>query len=236
MNFWADLNLTVFHSINGFAGRRGWFDRLMDQIANEDLGGLLIMAIFAALWFQPGVDQARRREILVVQIFAIGATIFVIRAIAIVLPFATRPMFQADIGFRAPMYNFIYGYENWSGFPSDTAGMMFSIASGFWLASKRLGLLFGVFSLAAMVGRIYFGIHFPVDIFIGALIGIIVTVTLNAAPVRRFLSQPILRYEPCKPALFYSLLFAILFETCQLFNTIREIGKAALQLIVYFAK
>jgi len=233
MNFWAGLNLTVFHSINGFAGRRGWLDRLMNQIANEGLGGLLIMAFFGALWFQPGVDQVRRREILVVQIFAIGVTIFVIRAIAMMLPFATRPMFQTEIGFRAPMYKFIYGYENWSSFPSDSAGMMFSIATGFWLASKSFGLLFGVFSIAAMVGRIYFGIHFPVDIFIGALIGIVVTVTLNAAPVRRFLSQPILRYEPRQPALFYSLLLAALYETSQLFETIREIGKAALQLIVY---
>lgn len=231
MNFWSDLNLSVFHLVNGFTGRSATLDRFMSQLETPGLRGLAMVTAFGALWFGPGNDQIRRREILTVTLLAIAVTIFVIRGIAFSLPFEARPMITPNIGFRAPLFTHVSIFEEWSSFPSDTAGMMFAVATGFWFASRMWGYLLGILSVVMMGARVYVGIHFPGDIFVAALIAISITSALNIAPVREYVTRPFMTLEQRKPALFYAGLFAVLLEAGTMFVTTRMLGKAVYHLI-----
>jgi membrane-associated phospholipid phosphatase len=231
MGFWTDLNLTIFHAINGLCGWSPSLDQFVGNLDVFGLKGLALMGTFGALWFQTGADQARKREILIAMLVAMSLSIFVIRAISFLAPFEQRPMFTPDIGYRAPLFKFHYTIEDWSSFPSDQAGMMFSLATGCWFASRLWGALFGVFSVIAMLARVYVGGHYPGDVFIGAMVGVIVTIALTVRPARAFIAPPFLAVERRAPSLFYGLLFAGLFETGIMFGTVRTLGKAALQLL-----
>jgi undecaprenyl-diphosphatase len=230
--FWTELNLSVFHAINGLAARNLSLDRLIGHLEETGLKGIIIMGTFGVLWFGLGSDQARRREGLVAMILAMALSILLIRVIALVTPFQIRPMYATDIGFRTPLSGIgTSNFEAWSSFPSDVAGMMFSFATGFWFASKLWGSLFGVFSVFALLARVYFGIHYPGDVVVGALIGISVTVALNAEPMRTFIAAPALHLERRAPAVFYGFLLVILYESGTLFITVRNIGRAVLHLL-----
>jgi undecaprenyl-diphosphatase len=230
--FWTELNLSIFHAINDVCGRNLSLDLLMGHLEETGLKGMIIMGTFGILWFGLGNDQARRRENLVAMVFAMALSILIIRIIAFISPFQIRPMYAPNIGYRAPLSSIAaYDFENWSSFPSDVAGMLFSFATGFWFASKLWGSLFGVFSTLALLARVYFGIHYPSDVLIGALIGIGVTVLLNANPMRTFIASPILILERRNPAIFYGLLLVILYQASALFNTVRNIGRAILHLL-----
>jgi undecaprenyl-diphosphatase len=231
MAFLSDLNLAIFHFINGFCGSNETLDRLVGALDVFGLKGIALMGTFGVLWFQPSPDQARRREILIVTLVAMSAAILASRAISSLAPFEMRPMATSGIGYRAPLYRFDYTIEDWSCFPSNQAAMMFSLATGCWFASRMWGALFGAFSLAAMLARVYVGGHYPGDVAVGALIGIAVAVPLLAAPVRRAVAAPFLAIERKAPAFFYSALLASLFEAGIMFGTIRTIGKIALHLM-----
>jgi membrane-associated phospholipid phosphatase len=231
MNFWSDLNLTVFHLINGFAGRSVTLDRFMSQLETPDLRGLALVIGFGALWFGSETDQLRRRKILVVTLISIAVTIFVIRGISFSLPFEARPMITPNVGFRAPLFTHVSIFEDWSSFPSDTAGMMFAVATGFWFASRKWGYLLAILSVVVMGARVYVGIHFPGDIFVAALIAISVSAALNIAPVREVLSRPFLSIEQRNPAIFYACLLAVLYEAGTMFVATRMWGKAIYHLL-----
>jgi hypothetical protein len=97
--------------------------------------------------------------------------------------------------------------EHWSSFPSDTLALLFAIAAGFWLGSRWLGLVFGVFALSTSLARVYLGIHYPSDILVGAMLGIATSIALDRDFVRRKIAAPILAIETFYPPYFYGVFF-----------------------------
>jgi membrane-associated phospholipid phosphatase len=180
---------------------------------------------------QSGKDQARIRSTLIVMLLGVAVSIIAARTIAFVVPFEVRPMYASDIGYLAPFGERDYTFEAWSGFPSDQAAMVFSLATGFWFASRLAGILVGLFSIVALVARVYLGIHYPGDIFVGALLGISITALLMSQPIKAALSSPIISLEKRIPALFYGSLFVILFEAGTMFSATRRIGAAVVHVI-----
>ena len=61
-------------------------------------------------------------------------------------------------------------------FPSGDTAMAFAIASFFWKRSNLYGkLLLGIYAFLIAFGRIYLGAHFPLDVLVGAIIGVFST-------------------------------------------------------------
>ena len=73
------------------------------------------------------------------------------------------------------------------------------MTTGFWLVSRWWGLLWLCFSLLAPAARVYFGLHYPGDIFAGALIGITITIAINNEFVRHRIALPMLIFEKQAP-------------------------------------
>lgn len=59
-----------------------------------------------------------------------------------------------------------------SSFPSAHATILFAIATVLYSFDKRAGLLFFIFSLIVSIARVVAGVHYPIDIAAGMLVGI----------------------------------------------------------------
>ena len=75
--------------------------------------------------------------------------------------------------------NHLINHESSSSFPSGHATFYFALATGIYLLNKKAGLWLLV--LAGLIGfaRIYTGVHWPLDILAGAVLGWATALTLK---------------------------------------------------------
>jgi undecaprenyl-diphosphatase len=232
--FLTNVDQTLFHYINSFCGQSLALDHIANRLESSQVKGLAFSATFGALWFQRVKKQVRQRQTLVLLLVAIVVSIVVARICADLLPFRERPMFRNDIGYQAPLFRLDSYFEEWSSFPSDNAALLFVMTTGFWLVSRWWGLLWLCFSLLALAARVYFGLHYPGDIFAGALIGITITIAINNELVRHRIALPMLIFEKQAPAIFYGLLFPFLYEVSTLFGFTRSVRHTIIHLLLGF--
>ncbi|MEK9154563.1 MAG: phosphatase PAP2 family protein [Patescibacteria group bacterium] len=58
-------------------------------------------------------------------------------------------------------------------FPSGHAAAYFALASAIFFLNKKWGIRFLIAAALMALGRIFVGVHWPADVFVGALIGIL---------------------------------------------------------------
>jgi PAP2 superfamily protein len=229
-----DIDLALFHAINAVCGENLMLDHIAGRLESWQLKGLALMSTFGMLWFRRAKNQTHQRETLVLSLLAVVISLVVARSLADLLPFRPRPMFTSDIGYRPPLFPVETSYEEWSSFPSDTAALVFTLTTGFWLVSRWWGLLWAAFSVLAMTARIYFGVHYPGDVLAGALVGIVVTIALNHEFVRARLAAPVMAVKRQAPAIFYGLLFPYLAEISTAFAFTRSLRHSIFHLFFGF--
>lgn len=226
-DFLVELDVSIFRALNDFVGWNPTFDRILAN--HEMLKGPLFAVIVGVLWYWPDKEMSRRREVLLMMMVVVGLSIVVNRTLSMLVPFRVRPMYS--IGANAPnLRDWHVDFVQWSSFPSDTATYLFAIAAGLWIISRWLGLFFGVFAALVALARVFLGIHYPSDIFVGALIGIATSIAFNRETVRKRIAAPILTLEVRYPPYFYGLFFLALSELSGGFGITRHIGSA----IVHF--
>jgi undecaprenyl-diphosphatase len=216
----------AYHFFNDFCGWSPKLDKLLLQGAA--LTSLLVMCAFGFLWFRPDGNVSHRRELLVTSILAVLISLVLNRTLSTLLPFRDRPMYS--IGGHTPSMEWRPDLENWSSFPSDHATYLFAIAAGFWLVSRRWGAVFGLAAAAVSLTRVFVGVHFPVDVLAGALIGIATSLAVSRESVRERVAVPILRLETLYPSFFYAALLVNLAELSNAFEHARHIGVAVFHL------
>ncbi len=157
------FNQAGFAAIHGLSGRNFLAD-IAGIFFAEWLPYFLVLGFFVVLFLQKGT---RRR----IYIFAEGA-LAVILARGIVTP--VIQFFYHEIR----PYEF-YGISplvttsGWS-FPSAHMTLFFALATVLWFSAKNRVKGLWYFLLPALIGvaRIYAGLHWPLDIISGAVIGI----------------------------------------------------------------
>jgi undecaprenyl-diphosphatase len=223
-----NIDLTLFHIINGFCGRNAALDQLVYLLESVHLKGLAFMSTFGLFWFQRSKTLVRQRETLILLLVAVILSVVVARSLADLLPFRTRPLHTSGIGFRPPFsYEGDTALVDWNSFPSDNAAVLFAMTTGFWLPSRWAGILWACFSLlTSAAARIYFGFHYPSDVIAGALIGICVMLALNNEFMRSRIASPVLAVEQRAPGVYYCLFFPFLLELSTLFAYTRFMRQA----------
>lgn len=157
----AFLNGKIFLWIHGFAGHNPFLDSIAIFFA-EWLPYILVIVFLLLVLSENGM----RRKI---YLFAEGA-LAIILARGIVTTaihffyYHARPFAVYNF---TPLIN-----ESGSSFPSAHAAWFFALAMTVWYANRAWGWWF--FGLATLMGiaRIYVGVHWPLDIIGGAVIGI----------------------------------------------------------------
>ncbi|MGG3522546.1 undecaprenyl-diphosphatase [Bacillus pseudomycoides] len=69
--------------------------------------------------------------------------------------------------------NQLVEHEIDNSFPSDHTILFFSICVSIWLVRKKEGWLWLMLAFCVAISRIWVGVHYPIDVVTGALVGII---------------------------------------------------------------
>jgi len=224
---------TIIHFFNQFA-QRSWFaDKLISNIAgNQLLKGGFIMAIFWWAWFREAPAKTRDREFLLSGIIVSSAALFIGRALALSLPFRERPLQNPAAHFVVPFGVDPRTLFGWSCFPSDHAVLFFALATTICFVSRRAGIIAYCHAIFIVcLPLIYEGIHFPTDIVVGALLGIAMAYCSKIKSLRTVLTWLPMRALERSPAYFYSFFFLFTFLVGTDFVPVRDILTSASNVI-----
>jgi undecaprenyl-diphosphatase len=155
------MNFVIYQYLHGFSGQSVCFDSLIIFCAKY-LPYLMVAALSLFLFF----SQNRKRELKMIfyAIFSVVLSRLVITEII-------RHFYPHPRPFQ--VYNFIpLIYDMASSFPSGHAAFFFALATIIFIFHKKWGIVYFVGSFIIVLSRIMAGIHWPIDILGGILIGV----------------------------------------------------------------
>lgn len=154
--------------------------------------------------------------------FSLFATLTA-RGLARMLPFRPRPIATPDIHFRVPGDLYL-PVMKWSAFPSDHATLLFGLAAGIFLVSRKAGwVAFAWVAIVICIPLLYMGIHWPTDIIAGAALGMSFTQLARINAVRDVVRRTVTRWHDSHPQVFYAVLFVWSYEIASLFDDVRHV-------------
>lgn len=165
MEIIAAFDAWLFQQINSFVGTFPLFDRFMSTMVNEYFITVTLSLVVIALWFIGGSAEQR----LLNQKAVLYAILAQIVANAIVktnnlLYFRPRPFADLPV-------NMLFYEPTDSSMPSNPTAVGFAFATAVWMVNKRVGALFYALATLFAVSRVYCGVHYPLDIIGGAVVG-----------------------------------------------------------------
>lgn len=221
-DFGFDIELLYF--LNQYARTSIDGDYLTGFVSGNHLikGGLPVALIWYA-WFGKGEEHlARARLIATFAACLIG--IAVARLLALKLPFRSRPIHNEELDFVFPYGVSPKVLDGWSSFPSDHAVLFFTLATGLFCVSRKLGAFALLYvSLIVALPRVYLGLHYPTDILAGAALGAFIALALQHKTLLGVVWQPVERWSERNPGIFYALLFLLSYQIADIFNSSRSI-------------
>lgn len=161
------MELYLFHFLNQWAGQWLCLDALAVFLAKY-LGYLLICFLLAWLAWDFLFRKERYLKTIKIISLSLGAAIFsrlIIVEIIRWLYFRPRP-------FVAEPVNQLLEHSASGSFPSGHAAFFFALSMVIYLHNKKAGWAFFAASFLISLSRVFVGIHYPLDILAGALIGI----------------------------------------------------------------
>jgi undecaprenyl-diphosphatase len=167
MNFIYQIDHWLFTVINSQVGRWPWLDGLARLLLNDYFVPTLFGVLLLALWFEGTTAQERLANQRAVLMGALSAALAnLLLKIINLLYFRPRPFATQEV-------NLLFYRPTDSSLPSNAAVIGFSIAIGVWLYRRRWGWLFLLIAFLFGFSRIFGGVHYPLDLISGAILGAI---------------------------------------------------------------
>ncbi len=166
-----DQDLFVF--VNGFVGKSSLFDSLAKLMVNEYFVPTILSLILFAFWFSwDGKDKDLKQKSVLLGVLGVGLGSLGIVSFLNMLVQRARP-------FEVLETNLLFYKPTDPSFPSNSAVVVFALAYAIFVANRKTGLASLV--LATFYGflRVFVGVHFPLDVIAGALIGIASVAFIN---------------------------------------------------------
>ena len=175
----------LFRAINGAAGNNYWFD-IIGIFAAKWL--LVLMVIFLLLLALVPVWRSRKGACLVCRALdrkrqkvdqsILVAYAAVVAGISGILAWISNQLFSLLILWRDRPFvalqdvnQLIDSPMTGKSFPSDHSTIAFAIAFSLVFFRPRLGVFFLLAAIMVAWGRVFVGVHFPADVFAGAIVG-----------------------------------------------------------------
>ncbi len=161
------FDTTVYHFINGFAGRSHILDTIMIFFAKDALE--IYAALFIIAWFVLPKKDINNRHALVMAGLS-GVLALIINLVISHIWFRPRPFTV----FQKGTFTQLVPHSPDASFPSDHASGSWGFAAGSWgKQQKWISYTFTIIAVIVMIARVFVGVHYPTDVIGGMVIGII---------------------------------------------------------------
>ncbi|MBI2856075.1 MAG: phosphatase PAP2 family protein [Chloroflexi bacterium] len=155
----------VFLWINQWVGTFPWLDTVVKLVASDYLVPVVFSLVLLGLWFGWQGQEMRERHQRGVMLAGISVGI-ANAAVAIINLhyFRLRPfdVHEVQLLFYAPTD---------SSFPANVVVITFAIATGVWIASRKIAIVMYVVAFLFGLSRVFAGVHYPLDMVAGGLLG-----------------------------------------------------------------
>ncbi|MDB4450965.1 phosphatase PAP2 family protein [Pseudomonadales bacterium] len=225
------FDISIIQFFNQFVQTSWAIDKTVIAISiNHLLKGAMLITPYWWLWFREENQEHNRRGIISI-LMSCFVAMFLARGLALTLPMRLRPIHTEGIGFNMPIGLDRSELEGWSAFPSDHAVLFFALAIGIYFMSKRIGIIALIYTfLMIALPRIYLGLHWPTDILVGAMLGILICyIGFREFPKFKPVKW-ITDLSYAKPEFFYPAFFLLCYQFADMFSTGRLLGLQAFKL------
>lgn len=219
------FDIEILYFINQFSQQSWAFDSTIKFISNNHLikGGILLI-LFWWGWFKANNNQALVQRHLISTIIGCFFAMLVARALALLLTFRLRPLHDDNLNFTLPYSMRPTALEGWSSFPSDHAVLFYALSAGMFYISKKAGIFAIIYTtLFIAFPRVYLGLHYPSDIVVGAIVGIMIVVLCQSSSSLTKVSQTAVAFSNKRPEIFYPFLFITTYQIADMFNNSRSL-------------
>lgn len=213
--------------VNEFVGLYPRFDVAVSYLSRNDLfkGGVLC-AVLWMLWAAKGHDLEQRRLRIVSLSLACFVSLMTARFLAVTLPFRVRPLHDPQLALTLPRGMTRGALEGWSSLPSDHAALFFALAGGLWFVSRRWGLFALAYTVIVIcLTRLYLGLHYPMDLLVGAAGGLLSAWVCNRPAVVHRTARPVLEQHARHPGAFHAMLFLVTYQIAEMFESTLSVIK-----------
>jgi undecaprenyl-diphosphatase len=158
----------LFLFINGLAGRVPFIDGLFKGLSNDYFAIISCCLILIWLWFGTRGETLRQmnQQLVITAVISIGLASILVQ-ICNTFYFRVRPFNELPIG----SVNLLFYRPTDSSFPSNLAAVLFAIAISVFIKNKIWGSVLLAIAALGSFGRIFIGIHYPLDVLGGAVFG-----------------------------------------------------------------
>lgn len=169
LNGMLHYNVILFYAINNGMDN-SVFDFIMPSITN--FGSLIAWSLICGLIFIFGGETGKKVAILgLTALFLSNVAVFVLKyVIAEPRPFLTL----SHVDLLTPE-NEIYSFPSGHTASSFAAATVIGLKYSFMAKGKKYRLIYPLLAFASIIGfsRIYIGVHYPLDVVFGAIVGMI---------------------------------------------------------------
>jgi undecaprenyl-diphosphatase len=215
----------ILYRLNQYINISPAFDSFVYSLSHFNGIKMLPMALILwGLWFQKNLNITKKHDEILLALISSTLAMFLARLISVLSPYRLRPLHNPDMLLKLPPEVSLWELDGWNSFPSDTATLAFSLATGIFLINKRLGMLAYLHAtIIICLPRIYLSFHYPSDILAGMILGTTITWVVMRKNLFQGLINKLLYFEDNYPATFYILLLLGYFQIATMFQSLREI-------------
>ena len=178
-------NTMLFYLINHNMDN-GVFDYIMPLITN--FGSFIVWAVICGLLFLFGGEKGKKVAILgLAALFVSNVVVYLLKiVIAEPRPFLALPNVDLLVS-----ENEIYSFPSGHTASSFAVAVVIGLKYKFKLKEKSYRLIYPLLAFAGIIGfsRIYIGVHYPLDVIFGAIIGTICALLILKVEDNIFISK-----------------------------------------------
>ncbi|MEH7304021.1 undecaprenyl-diphosphatase [Neobacillus drentensis] len=167
----SHLDYGIFQIINHLAISERFLNPIMIFLAEK--AEYLFFAGIIFYWFYP---KPHNRKMVIEAILA--------ACVALSINGEIGHFFYRDRPFVSHHVNWLIPHVKNASFPSDHATAAFVIATVIWMWKKRVGWFWLVLASGIALSRIWTGVHYPLDVVAGMLIGVSVAYAIHFLTLR----------------------------------------------------
>lgn len=158
-----NIDYQLFELVNQLAGRSQFLDQFVVYFSK--FGPVLFCFVFVWLWFTKKGNQYENRQLVLFALMIAVVTIGINKVIELSY-FRERPFVNHDVNLLSDKTN------DDPSFPSNHAGGSFALAFAVFWKYRKIGAIFLILAFFMALSRLFIGVHYPLDVTVGALIAL----------------------------------------------------------------